>query len=239
MSLLLTCEHATHFIPDEYLTLFSESEAVLHSHQGWDPGALIIANYLKNFLHAPLYTTDASRLLVEVNRSLDHDQLFSPFTERLSGTEKETILNRFYFPYRNTVLKKIENSAKPVLHVSIHTFTPVWNGQTRAVDVGILFDPSRKLETGICRQLHQFLKDELPSWSIKDNEPYQGIDDGFTTFLRTKFPDEQYAGIEIEVNQKFSSDMLLPVSQALGRGISQLTNTDSSIGGSPQAHRGA
>jgi hypothetical protein len=34
------------------------------------------------------------------------------------------------------------------------------------------------------------------------NYPYQGTSDGFTTHLRKKFPDSQYVGIELEVNQK-------------------------------------
>ena len=38
---------------------------------------------------------------------------------------------------------------------------------------------------------------------IKFNEPYKGTDDGFTTYLRTKFSDDEYLGIEIEVNQKY------------------------------------
>ncbi|HZI25413.1 MAG TPA: N-formylglutamate amidohydrolase, partial [Chryseolinea sp.] len=84
-----------------------------------------------------------------------------------------------------------------------HTFTPVLNNQIRTVDIGILFDPNRKAESEFCRKLFDGLEQSLPYLSIKLNEPYKGTDDGFTTYLRTKFYDDEYLGIEIEVNQKY------------------------------------
>lgn len=36
------------------------------------------------------------------------------------------------------------------------------------------------------------------------NVPYNGADDGFTTYLREQFPADKYLGIEIEVNQKYA-----------------------------------
>ncbi|MEQ8534983.1 MAG: hypothetical protein RIB86_24225, partial [Imperialibacter sp.] len=41
------------------------------------------------------------------------------------------------------------------------------------------------------------------NFTVKFNEPYLGKSDGFTTFLRKEFDDSSYAGIELEVNQKF------------------------------------
>jgi hypothetical protein len=47
------------------------------------------------------------------------------------------------------------------------------------------------------------LEQNLPSFVTKFNEPYKGTDDGFTTYLRQKFRDTEYLGIEVEVNQKY------------------------------------
>ena len=77
------------------------------------------------------------------------------------------------------------------------------NGTTRDVDMGLLFDPSRNLESDWCTELEKQLSVKLNPLKIKFNEPYLGTDDGFTTYLRTKFSDQKYAGIEIEINQKF------------------------------------
>ena len=41
---------------------------------------------------------------------------------------------------------------------------------------------------------------------IRFNYPYLGISDGFTSYLRKKFNQKNYVGIELEVNQKFLSD---------------------------------
>jgi predicted N-formylglutamate amidohydrolase len=173
-------------------------------------------------LKAPLFKTEVSRLLVEVNRSIGHEQLFSSFTKSLPVASRETLLSRFYFPYRNAVYNYIRDSKGAVLHVSIHTFTPRWNGKERKVDVGILFDPSRNFETQVSRELHRTLQQQLPSFHICDNEPYLGIDDGFTTYLRTHYPDANYAGLEIEVNQKYAADECLRIGKALGTGIEQI-----------------
>ena len=35
------------------------------------------------------------------------------------------------------------------------------------------------------------------------NEPYLGTYDGLTTYLRTQYNNTHYAGIEIEINQKW------------------------------------
>ena len=46
---------------------------------------------------------------------------------------------------------------------------------------------------------------EDPELSVRFNYPYLGKADGFPTYLRKLFPDN-YSGIELEVNQKLSSD---------------------------------
>jgi predicted N-formylglutamate amidohydrolase len=202
-TLIVSCEHAGQRVPEKYRLLFSGAEQVLNSHRGWDPGARELAISLAGALKAPFFFCDTSRLIIEPNRSLGHPQLYSEFTQSLSEGEKQEMLEEIYWPYRKAVEKAIDLADKPVIHLSIHTFTPVLNGVTRNVDVGLLFDPSRKLESEWCTELQMRLSVKLNPLNIKFNEPYQGIDDGFTTFLRTKNSDQNYAGIEIEVNQKF------------------------------------
>ena len=74
------------------------------------------------------------------------------------------------------------------------------------MDIGLLFDPARRLESQICDALIQSLALSMPSYRIRFNEPYLGIDDGLTTYLRTRFDDSDYAGVEIEISQKLISD---------------------------------
>lgn len=202
MNTIITCEHAGNQVPDCYNHIFENLKDVLESHRGWDPGALEIARYLAAECNAPLFSCDVTRLLIEPNRSLHSKQLYSEFSQSLFETEHERILEQYYYPHRNGVEDVIGKMSKPALHLSIHTFTPVLNGRTRNVDLGILFDPERKTEFDFSRKLYDGLEQTLPFLTIKFNEPYKGTDDGFTTYLRTKFSENEYLGIELEVNQK-------------------------------------
>ena len=203
MKLIITCEHAGNLVPEPYGHIFSGIKDILESHRGYDPGALQIAQFLATEYNAPLFICETTRLLIEPNRSLDSKHLYSEFSEKLYETDHEKILEGYYFPQRNGVEDVISKFAKPVLHLSIHTFTPVLAGETRTVDIGILFDPCRTSESAFCQKFMDRLEKIFPFLVTRFNEPYKGTDDGFTTYLRTKFQDSEYLGIEIEVNQKY------------------------------------
>lgn len=203
---IITCEHAGNLVPEEFSSLFKSYPTELNSHLGWDPGSWDIAVSLARLLKIEALGCHTTRLLIEPNRSLDSNQLFSPVTQLLPDMQKQKLINTIYLPYRNLVEEKIHQAHKPVLHLSIHTFTPVFNNQIRAVDIGLLFDPDRYREKEFCEAYIRQLNSPFPHFTVCFNEPYQGVDDGFTTYLRTRFNADQYLGIEIEVNQKFCAD---------------------------------
>lgn len=207
MKLVLTCEHAGNEIPLSHRQVFKGAGSVLASHRGYDPGALSLFQALKNFSWFSRFQM-TSRLLVEVNRSLHHPHLFSEYTKDLPERTRKQILKDYYFPYRTEVENKIADkiqSGEVVLHLSVHTFTPELNGEIRTTDIGFLYDPQRREEKEISRILKNFLKMENSHLTIRNNYPYLGTADGFTTYLRRRFPD-RYMGIEVEVNQKFVQD---------------------------------
>ena len=209
-SLLITCEHAGNIIPEGYAYLFAylfENQAeVLNSHRGWDPGAWLLAEFLGEHFGVEPIPFFNTRLLIEPNRSLDHPDLFSEFSNALDDQEKKKLIADFYTPYRELVETKIKKLAKPVLHISVHTFTPVFNGKERSVDIGLLFYPARTGEHSFCKNWYEKLSVVFPNWKTAFNEPYKGIDDGFTTYLRTRFSDDDYLGIELEWNQKWATE---------------------------------
>lgn len=205
LSLVLTCEHATCSVPARYRPLFRGHSRTLQSHRGWDPGSPKIGRAMACKFNEPLMTTDISRLLVEVNRSLHHPRLFSEFSQQLSQDEQAELLSTYYFPYRQQVQSRIGKRIKSglrVLHLSIHTFTPELDGVVRAADVGLLYDPSRTREQRFCRRWQQVMKALQPDRIVRRNYPYRGASDGLTTHLRRLFAEDDYLGIELEVNQK-------------------------------------
>lgn len=216
--LIITCEHAGNLVPKKYESLFSQSAEVLNSHEGWDPGAWDIALYLGHQLNVVPFGCHTTRLLIEANRSLYSHQLFSRYTTHLDDNKKEILIKEVYNPYRQNIQLKIDQLKKPVLHLSIHSFTPLYHGKERTVELGLLFDPNRKSENEFCRNLKLELNQIIPDLKVMDNEPYLGIDDGLTSYFRSLYSDDQYLGIEIEVNQKFIGD-LSQIEQSLTQGI--------------------
>lgn len=204
--LLLTCEHGGREVPSLYAPLFAGQQAVLDSHRGWDPGALALGEQMATTLGVPLYAATTTRLLVELNRSMGHPQLFSEFTRDLPAMQREQIIQHHYRPHRGEVEGKVASlvaRGHRVIHIASHSFTPVFNGQTRLADVAWLYDPRRACEKAFAATWLKDFSRRAPNLQLRRNYPYRGRDDGLMALLRKHFPDEAYAGIELEVNQRF------------------------------------
>jgi len=209
---ILTCEHGGNSIPARYTEAFGGHEELLRSHRGYDPGAKELAVSISGGLKAPLYSSDVSRLLVDMNRSEGHPRLFSEISKGLGRNEKTVILQRYYLPFRRSVESAVERSVRSgqtVLHLSVHSFTPVLLGNIRKADIGLLYDPGRKKEVAFCLRLQEVYAGLLPEFVIRRNYPYAGRSDSLVSSLRKMFTDESYLGIEIEVNQKYPAGDLL------------------------------
>lgn len=204
-NIIISCEHGGHHVPLEYRHLFKKQQSVLSSHRAWDAGALLLARELAKKLNTPLIVSEITRLLIDLNRSLRHRALFSEFTRDCDKETRHKILQEYYFPYRTHVenaITKALKEKKPVIHFSIHSFTPRLGSEIRNADIGLLYDPGRKTERKLCVSLQDTMREISGEWKVRRNYPYRGNADGFTTWLRKKYNDEQYRGIEIEVNQK-------------------------------------
>lgn len=203
--LIITCEHGGNRIPVGLRPLFAGRERLLDSHRGWDPGALALARELSRAFGAVLIAADISRLVIDLNRSPDNPELFSPVTRGVPSATRSGLITTFYWPYRREVEAFMRAAARsaPVIHLSSHSFTPILRGTRRNLDIGLLFDPSRNFEAAVCRAWRTALRARRPRLRVAFNQPYKGTDDGLTTSLRSKFADAEYAGIEVEVNQRF------------------------------------
>jgi predicted N-formylglutamate amidohydrolase len=208
LKLIITCEHAAPAVPARYRSHFTGRMHLLTTHRGWDIGALNLAEVFSRSLRSPLIRSEVSRLLVDLNRSTGHPGLFSRAARPLDEDEKNRILNRYYFPYRKRVETAIRNSigtGRRVLHLSVHTFTPVMNGKIRGTAIGLLFDPGRKREREFCERWRRGIREANASWPVHFNLPYRGKTDGLTSAMRSLWGEDLYRGIELEINQKFFS----------------------------------
>jgi predicted N-formylglutamate amidohydrolase len=203
---VVSCEHGGHRVPAEWAALFAGQEALLASHRGWDRGARVLARQLAGAIGAPLHASTTTRLLVDLNRSIGHPQLFSEFTRGLPRRQREALIERHYRPHRAAVEGDIARriaAGRRVVHIASHSFTPVWEGAVRRVDVAWLYDPRRPGECEFVNRWMAAMAAQAPRLALRRNNPYRGRGDGLTALLRKRHPDEVYAGIEIEVNQRF------------------------------------
>ena len=208
-AILISCEHASNLIPSEYQQCFDRTLSERESHEFYDLGAAEIAQHLHKELVKDypvlLLTGEVTRLIIDLNRSLDNPLVYSWWTHNLSKQQKSEIENRYYVPFRTAAREWVNqsiNSGQRVVHISVHSFTPQLNGVTRKCDIGLLFDPDRELESKAFQLWQQSILQERPNCDVKANYPYAGVDDGHTTALRQLFTEKSYLGIEVEVNQR-------------------------------------
>jgi predicted N-formylglutamate amidohydrolase len=204
--LVVTCEHGGCEVPPACVALFASREALLGSHRGWDPGALGLARQMADAFHVPLHAATTTRLLVDLNRSIGHRQLFSEVTRALPRASRQDIVDRYYRPHRQAVEAEIARfvaSGRRVIHVASHSFTPTLHDVPRLADVAWLYDPGRPGEVAFARSWMRELAHQAPDLRLRRNYPYRGRGDGLTAALRRRYPDAAYVGIELEVNQSF------------------------------------
>lgn len=206
ISLIITCEHGGNQVPATHRSLFCDRCDVLKTHRGYDPGALELARRFARHFRAPLLFSTTTRLLVDLNRSIGHPKLFSEFSRVLDREERQRVLERHYRPHRQRVeaaVREVIDHGGVALHLAVHSFTPVLDGEIRRADIGLLYDPSRPLERDLCRRWQQAIHQANADLRVRRNYPYFGTADGLTTSLRTRFGANRYAGIELEVNQRW------------------------------------
>ena len=213
--LLLTCEHATPHIPPSWLNPASPAlKAALKTHAGWDIGALTVAKILAKLTQAPLLQGEVSRLLIDLNRSSNHPTLISPLWQsKITDKIRQGLITKYHQPFRERTLKTFERfqGPGPIFHLSVHSFTPIWDNHPRKTDIGILFDPKRPLESSLAHAWQNAMKrskffesmsSDLRPKNIHRNRPYRGTDNAHVTEWREEFSAKDYLGLEIEVNNR-------------------------------------
>jgi predicted N-formylglutamate amidohydrolase len=206
---IVTCEHGGNQVPKVYASLFSGYADILHSHNGWDPGAFEVAKLLADHLKAPFFFTTITRLLVDCNRSPGNPEVFSEISRKLSRREREKIIASHHLPHRQKVAHAVSQNLKKgyhVIHLAVHSFTPMLSGIRRQVHIGLLYDSTRPPEQQFCRRWQQEITRRRPFLKVRRNYPYLGKSDGLATWLRRLHDAPVYIGIEVEINQRLAVD---------------------------------
>ncbi|WP_120501492.1 N-formylglutamate amidohydrolase [Roseovarius sp. EL26] len=143
---LIVCEHASNHIPVCLDGLGLEAE-VLQSHVAWDPGALGVAQHLATVFAAPIVRGEISRLVYDCNRPPEagdaipaQSEIYNiPGNVNLTPEQRQQRIDLVYKPFYAVLAGEIAARQRSLrVMVTVHSFTPVYRGQRRDVEIGIL-----------------------------------------------------------------------------------------------------
>ncbi len=121
-ALLFSCENATCAIPEAYRELFKGAEEIVTSPQGWDPGALNLAQSFSMHFRTPLVHGLHTRLLIDMDA--DGDARWSRYSKNIPAAGKQKLIDREETSYRCTLRQRIEEDLRrhpATLHLMVRT----------------------------------------------------------------------------------------------------------------------
>jgi len=190
--ILITCPHATCAIPEAYRELFSEHQELVTSVEGWEPGALNLAQALSMKFSTQLIYGDVSRLLIDLEQ--EGEKRWSRVSSQLSEVARKKIVARLEKKFRNENDMRVKECFLRhdcAVHLIIRT-APLSNGHIVFEYAGseaaeaLAFSASKQLSAGIessCIALDP--KSSLEEW------------------LLDCFTDQNYGVIRLTVAQSF------------------------------------
>ncbi|WP_371225460.1 N-formylglutamate amidohydrolase [Roseovarius sp. 2305UL8-3] len=204
---VILCEHASNHIPERYDGLGLSDEARI-SHAAWDPGARDMCLLLSKALDAPVVASCVSRLVYDCNRPPDSRDAMTersetidiPGNRGLSDAQRQERVDTVYRPFCEAVDAVLDARAQPAILVTMHSFTPVYFGQDRAVEIGILHDEDARLADAMLAGAPS-----LPHRRIERNEPY-GPADGVTHSLIEHGVSRGLANVMLEIRNDLIRD---------------------------------
>jgi predicted N-formylglutamate amidohydrolase len=179
---LFICDHASNAMPHALHRLGLDA-AALRLHIAWDIGAADVARRLAARFDGPLVLSGYSRLVVDCNRRPGHpasvptesDGIAVPGNRHLDAAAIESRRAACFQPYHDAIDRLLAGfAARHVVPavLSIHSFTPVWAGQKRPWQIGVLWNRDPRIPARLLAALRAD-----PRLTVGDNEPYDARDD--------------------------------------------------------------
>jgi predicted N-formylglutamate amidohydrolase len=181
-SFFLTCDHAGRRLPRRLGTL-GLPHAELERHIAWDIGAAGVARLMATALDAVLVMQPYSRLVIDCNRApgvatsiVQISELTPiPGNKDVTGAEAAARVEAIFRPYHDRIaaeLDRREREGQPTLLVSVHSFTPMFKGESRPMQVAVLYNRDPRF----ARLVHGLLLAE-GDLVVGDNDPYAVSDE--------------------------------------------------------------
>jgi predicted N-formylglutamate amidohydrolase len=196
-AVLLTCEHASDRLPEPYRWP-DEDERLMGTHWAYDLGAGELTASLAERLDAPAVRSRFSRLLVDPNRAEDSPTLFRVDAEGEPvglnrDPDRSRRLREYYHPYHSAVDEAVGGHDAPML-LSIHSFTPLYEGEPRFLEVGVLYDKAESEALELAGRL------DRAGFRVELNAPYSGLK-GHAWAIEHHAARHERKALELEVRQ--------------------------------------
>jgi predicted N-formylglutamate amidohydrolase len=177
----LTCDHAGRIIPRRLQSL-GLPDTELQRHIAWDIGAAGVTVKLAALLDAFAILQTYSRLVIDCNRPLVSPTSIATLSEhtvvpgnlQLSNDDAEARAHEIFWPYHRRIVAELDARAarnQPTVLITVHSFTPVFKGDARAMHAGVLYNRDSRL----AHRLLDVLR-ENSGLIVGDNQPYSVSD---------------------------------------------------------------
>jgi predicted N-formylglutamate amidohydrolase len=202
---LLTADHAGRLMPRALGTL-GLADGELARHIAWDIGIAGVTQALSAALDATAVLQTYSRLVIDCNRAPDHPTSIPivsevtpiPGNEGLSQSDRAARRRAIFDPYHVAIVGLLDAraaSGRRTILIAMHSFTPVFKGAARKVEIGVLYHH----ETALSRIMLELLRGE-GDLVVGANEPYAITDDSDYT-VPVHGEGRGLAHLEIEIRQ--------------------------------------
>lgn len=210
---LISCEHAANALPPER-SWPEEDQWIIDSHWAWDPGAADIVALLAEATGAAAVMAGFSRLYVDPNRPMDSPTLIREraddrqifLNQGLSESDRQARIDRCYTPYHEALFREAQRDGDLLL--SIHSFTPDYEGCQRPMEVAVMHVDQ---EEAAIRWCGIFTAAGFPTVI---NEPYSGKDG----FMHSVYQAAEASGRRAMMLE-FRQDIITPKADAIVQAI--------------------
>jgi len=176
----LTADHAGRAIPRS-LSDLGVSQSELGRHIAWDIGIAGVTERLSEALDAAAVLQAYSRLVIDCNRRPEWETAIPTVSEAtaipgnvsLTPAERDDRRREIFQPYHDRITELLDARAaasRRIVLVAMHSFTPVFKGISRNVEVGILYNPNAS-DIRLPRIMLDLLRAE-GDLVVGDNQPY-------------------------------------------------------------------
>ncbi|MFI3241839.1 MAG: N-formylglutamate amidohydrolase [Alphaproteobacteria bacterium] len=173
--IILTCEHASSYIPSEYNNL-GLSQAELNMHIAYDKGCKEVTEKLAKELGCKYILGECSRLFVDINRRQTEDDLILSSSDgivikgnqNVDAKERQNRIEMFYKPYHSKIAEMVTSCKKEPFVFSIHSYTNklMTSNTPRPWHAGLLYFEEDKIINNMLKSL------DATGLNIGRNQPY-------------------------------------------------------------------